>query len=195
MSRIFCTSIINWLSFSQVMGDGQVWKEQNTSSHIFLYQRLWGSGRSSIEYRPTKKMYSNVLTKPKQGKAFCKDRAILMNCDEDYDNIKEQEWTYPCLKDRVDALETVLMKKSESVKIPNKLTQYHRSVLGENRTRMVGMPTKQYNTSWSQGKNHVRGTDKKARMRHLKAIKTRIMQAWNRINIVRGREQKWTEWA
>ena len=38
-------------------------------------------------------MWSDVLTKPKQGVAFKKDRAQLMNCEENYDDDKDRQKT------------------------------------------------------------------------------------------------------
>ena len=34
----------------------------------------------TVEYGPTKTMWSDVLTKPKQGRPFCVLRVELMNC-------------------------------------------------------------------------------------------------------------------
>ena len=44
-----------------------------------------------IEHQPTEKMWSNVLTKPKQGAGFRQDRAVLMNVEEDYNENDEKE--------------------------------------------------------------------------------------------------------
>ena len=37
-----------------------------------------------MEHRATDKMWSDVLTKPKQGAAFRKDRAMLIDCAVEY---------------------------------------------------------------------------------------------------------------
>ncbi len=49
------------------------------------------AGEVSIEHKPTDQMWSDVLTKPKQGAAFRKDRAMLMNCDEEYNDDRERQ--------------------------------------------------------------------------------------------------------
>jgi len=36
-----------------------------------------------IEHKDTEDMWSDILTKPKQGKSFRKDRSRLMGCDVD----------------------------------------------------------------------------------------------------------------
>ena len=51
----------------------------------------------SVEHQPTEKMWSDVLTKPKQGRGFKQNRAILMNVEEDYDDEKESARTHPSL--------------------------------------------------------------------------------------------------
>ena len=45
----------------------------------------------TVEYCPTEEMWCDVLTKPKQGLAFRKDRAMLMNCPVDWTDICEGE--------------------------------------------------------------------------------------------------------
>ena len=47
-------------------------------------------GELTIEHQPTKRMWSDVLTKPKQGTGFRQDRAVLMNVDKDYGDEKEK---------------------------------------------------------------------------------------------------------
>jgi hypothetical protein len=46
-----------------------------------------------VENKPTEKMWSDILMKPKQGAGFRKDRAYLMNFPEDYDDDSEQSRT------------------------------------------------------------------------------------------------------
>jgi hypothetical protein len=66
------------------------------SCYFFIKDKV-DSGEVTIEHRPTDQMYSDVLTKPKQGKGFRLDRAELMNCEEDYDDDKERLRTHPKL--------------------------------------------------------------------------------------------------
>ena len=46
-----------------------------------------------IKYVPTDQMWSDILTKPKQGKGFRVDWSHLMNVPEDYDDEKERKPT------------------------------------------------------------------------------------------------------
>lgn len=61
------------------------WSSSKRTKHIklryFFIKDKVQSGDVSIEYRPTDQMWSDVLTKPKQGTAFRQDWAMLMNCD------------------------------------------------------------------------------------------------------------------
>ena len=41
-------------------------------------------GEVKIEHLGTEEMWADILTKPKQGKAFCQDRAKLMSCPVDW---------------------------------------------------------------------------------------------------------------
>jgi hypothetical protein len=66
------------------------WSSSKRTKHIKSRYFKVESGELSIEHRPTDQMWSDVLTKPKQGAAFRRDRAQLMNCDEDYDDQKER---------------------------------------------------------------------------------------------------------
>jgi hypothetical protein len=78
------------------------WSSSKRTKHIksrfFYIKDKVDSGEVSIEHRPTEKMWSDVLTKPKQGTGFRTDRAELQNCDIDYDDEKERLRTDPrCL--------------------------------------------------------------------------------------------------
>ena len=42
-------------------------------------------------------MWSDVLSKPLQGRAYCEMRSNLMNCPVDYDDDAEREATHPDL--------------------------------------------------------------------------------------------------
>ena len=66
-------------------------RTKHLKSRFFFIKDCMDCGEVSIEYEPTEKMYSDVLTKPKQGKAFHRDRAMLMKCADDYDDIEEQK--------------------------------------------------------------------------------------------------------
>jgi hypothetical protein len=47
------------------------------SRYIFIKDKV-DSGEVTIEHKPTDEMFLDVLTKPKQGKGFRQDRAMLM---------------------------------------------------------------------------------------------------------------------
>jgi hypothetical protein len=143
-------------------------------------------GEVSIEYKPTEKMYFDVLTKPKQGKAFRKDRAELMNCPEDNNDDEEKRRTHPSLLEKTQAVDDVLQVRSALIDIPPNSTQPRRSVLEKTSNRKVGAPT-DHETRWTRHNNRVSTYDKKARIRHSEAVKARILRARER-NLVRGRE-------
>ena len=76
-----------------LLANNGIWSSSKRTKHIksryFFIKDCIDRGDVSVEYQPTEQMYSDVLTKPKQGKAFCKDRAMLMNCTEDYSDDEE----------------------------------------------------------------------------------------------------------
>lgn len=86
------------------------WSRSRCTKHIksryFFIKDKFQSGEVSVKHRPTDSMWSDMLTKPKQGAGFCQDRAMLMNCDVDYNN--DKEWAdglifplYSCLSQKV----------------------------------------------------------------------------------------------
>jgi hypothetical protein len=164
------------------------WSSSKRTKHIksryFFIKDCVDRGEVSVEYQPSDKMYSDVLTKPKQGKAFCKDRAMLMNCSENYNDNEEHKRTHPSLLCRVETMEAVLRQKSALVDIPSNSSQYRRSVLDKEQQGMVGRPMtshvgrpKTCDMTWSRGNNHVSKFDGKAQMRHLEAVRARIVRA------------------
>lgn len=69
------------------------WSSLKHTKHIrsryFFIKDKVQSGEVTVKHRPMDKMWSDVLTKPKQGAGFHQDRATLMNCDVEYDDEKE----------------------------------------------------------------------------------------------------------
>ena len=65
-------------------------RTKHIKSRYFFIKDCVDRGDISVEYQPTDKMYSDMLTKPKQGKAFRMDRAVLMNCPENYNYDEEK---------------------------------------------------------------------------------------------------------
>ena len=54
-------------------------------------------GDIKIRHKPTDKMWIDCHTKPKQGLPWRRDRAMLMNISEDYNDEQEQLRTHPLL--------------------------------------------------------------------------------------------------
>ena len=52
---------------------------------FFMTERI-EMGEMEVQYCPTTKMWANLINKPNQGEAFRKDRAIIMNYSQKYDN-------------------------------------------------------------------------------------------------------------
>jgi hypothetical protein len=55
---------------------------------------------------------SDVLTKPKQRQGFRKDRAMLMNVPDDYNDEEERKKTHPNLHELLCKLEKVIETNS-----------------------------------------------------------------------------------
>ncbi len=69
------------------------WSSSKGTKHIksryFLIKDKIHKREVQMEYRPTERMWSDILTKPKQGAGFHRDRAYLMNVSEGYDDDAE----------------------------------------------------------------------------------------------------------
>ena len=77
------------------------WSSSKRTKHIkaryFLVKDKIDQGELSIEYMPTDQMWSDVNTKPKQGRQFRVLRSELMNVPVDYDDEAERKITHPDL--------------------------------------------------------------------------------------------------
>ena len=84
-------------------------RTKHIKHRYFLVKDYVDRGEIEIQYRETGKMWSDVLTKPKQGKAFRAFRAILMNVPEEYDDEAERRNTHPALlpKEELQAIAQV----------------------------------------------------------------------------------------
>jgi hypothetical protein len=154
------------------------WSSNKRTKHIksryFFIKDKVESGEISIEHRPTDKMWSDVLTKPKQGKGFRLDRSWLMNCEEDYDDEKERLRTHPKLlpikEGPVDAA-TV----TGTIEARNHDPAVHRrSVLGGEQ-KSAGK--KMQKVMWDTSLNRVQKNDVKVRRLHLEVVKARVLRA------------------
>jgi hypothetical protein len=126
------------------------------------------AGEVSIEHRPTDQMWSDVLTKPKQGAAFRKDRAMLMNCDEEYDDDKERR-----------DIPSILLPQPEGPVDPATITIAPQSILhGKDRRSVLENKQKTYKTvTWNTSQNKVDKKNPKLRERHLELVIARVMRA------------------
>jgi hypothetical protein len=61
-------------------------KTKHIKARYFFIEDKIEKGEVEFWYCPTKKMWSDVLNKPKQGAPFRKDRAMLMGVPEEYDD-------------------------------------------------------------------------------------------------------------
>jgi hypothetical protein len=64
--------------------------------YFFIRDKI-KNGDLKVVYCPTKIMWANILTKPKQGSPFRLDRSILMNVPINYDDNVERRLTNPLL--------------------------------------------------------------------------------------------------
>ena len=165
----------------QLANNGR-WSSSKRTKHIkarYFYIKDRIEQRDvKIEWTPTDKMWSDVLTKPKQGKGFRQDRAMLMNCDEDYDDEKERAQTHKLVLPKEEgpvAASTVtgiLPPKPQG----SKPVLQRRSVLEDKRRAM-----------WNTSHNRADGYNKKARLRHVELVVARILRGRNRTAIERSR--------
>ena len=72
-------------------------KTKHIRSKFFLIKDKVDQGDIEVQYKCTECMWSDMLTKPRRGKAFCKFCGHLMNVPENYDNEVERLNTHPGL--------------------------------------------------------------------------------------------------
>jgi hypothetical protein len=130
----------------QLANNGR-WSSSKRTKHIksgyFYIKEKIEQGEVSIDWAPTDKMWSDVLTKPKQGKGFRVDRAMLMNCDEDYDNEREHFRTHKSVLPRVEGpvdattINGVLPMKSQGYVNPS----LHRRSVSNRPSTSILLPT------------------------------------------------------
>ena len=80
--------------------NGRASSSRNTKhirNRFFLVKDLCDRSEIKIRHEGTETMWSDVLTKPKQGTPFKKLRAELMNCEVNYDDETERLKTHPKL--------------------------------------------------------------------------------------------------
>jgi hypothetical protein len=161
------------------------WSSSKRTRHIksryFFIKDKVDSKEVSIEHRPTNEMWSDVLTKPKQGKGFRADRSMLMNCAENYDDDAEQLRTHPKLLPELNITINTLNKR-QAVDC--------RSVLDEEQNRPRRCDTDRVTSIWGASSNRVDKHDVKARRRYDEVVKARLTEGVGRtlVRQVRGRE-------
>lgn len=79
------------------MGVGQAQENKTHQIVLFFVKDKVDSGKQSIEHQLTNKMWLDMLTKPKQGIGFQKDRVMLMNMEEACDNKCKRKRTHQSL--------------------------------------------------------------------------------------------------
>ena len=92
-------------------------KTKHIKHRYFLVNDKIIQGNLEIKYKSTDQMWSNVLAKPHQGKAYCIFCSHIMNVPEDYDNDMERSKTRPLLLPKYDKAVgiTALVHKGQSV--------------------------------------------------------------------------------
>ena len=152
------------------------WSSSKRTRHIksryFFIKDKVESGEVSVEHRPTNEMWSDTLTKPKQGKGMRMDRAMLMGCEEDYNDERERLKTDPRLLPKVADVTITINKPDKDRHVDR------RSVLGETQND----PFKDQTTGlWNTSQNRVDVNNVKAKLRYSEVVKARLQ----RVNDVR----------
>jgi hypothetical protein len=165
------------------------WSSGKRTKHIksryFYIKDKVDSGEVSIEHRPTGEMYCDVLTKPKQGKGMCLDRAMLMNCDVNYDDEKERLRTHPKLLPKPEGPVDPKM-------IAGTITAQNHDQAGDRRSVLADSLNKtRRSVTWNASLDRVDVNNEKVRKRHLELVVARAIRARDRElagNKARGRE-------
>jgi hypothetical protein len=158
------------------------WSSSKRTKHIksryFYIKDKVDQGEVNIQHQPTDKMWSDVLTKPKQGKGFRLDRSMLMNVPEVYNDEEERKKTHPKLISLAQGLEQSVRQNSMLSRATSDQLQHCRSVLSK----------EQKQVTWKQDYGRVSANDKKARVRHLEVVKARIVARRAKTVQMLGRE-------
>ena len=144
------------------------WSSSKRTRHIksryFFIKDKVDSGEVMVEHRPTDEMWSDTLTKPKQGKGMRVDRAMLMGCEEDYNDDRERERTDAQLLPRVSDITIMESDKDRS--------NDRRSVLDG------GVKHDPFSTQttglWNTSQNRVDVNNVKAKLRYSEVVKARL---------------------
>ena len=112
-------------------------RTKHIKHRFFFIKDLRDCGEVEVKHEGTHTMWSDVLTKPKQGKAFYVMRGMLMNIPEQYDDDVERRLTHPKLLPTEEALPIVTETLKQAVAMAGtmgrraKPSDHRRSVLGE----------------------------------------------------------------
>eukprot|EP00956_Cyclotella_meneghiniana_P028301 scaffold65295_cov71-Cyclotella_meneghiniana.AAC.14 len=140
-------------------------RTKHIKSRYFFIKDKVDSGEIEVQHQPTDKMWSDVLTKPKQGAAFKRDRAMLMNCIEEYDDEVEASRTHPkLLPKQTNPIDTTTLDAQNDDQAVQR-----RSVLARS-----GKPALM---TWNTSSNRVDVYNEKARRRHAEAVEARVLRA------------------
>eukprot|EP00804_Cyclotella_cryptica_P018945 CCRYP_006453-RA/>CCRYP_006453-RA protein AED:0.59 eAED:0.59 QI:0/0/0/1/0/0/2/0/207 len=132
------TTIDHLVSNEQALVKFETNKTHKTR-YFFVKDRI-EQGELEVQHMPTDKMWSNILTKPKQGKTFREMRGMLINVPEEYDDEVERRHTPSYLLPTDEPVENHPNKmthptNSMSPVQPMSILRHCRSVLkDENRT-------------------------------------------------------------
>ena len=152
--------------------------------YFFIKDKV-DSGEVTVKHRGTKEMWSDVLTKPKQGLPMRQDRAELMNCPVDYDDEFERMNTHPKLLPKpAGPVDPKLVHNPINAK-NNGLTNDRRSVLDN-----VHNSRKMQRVTWNTSHKLDR-TNEKARARHVELVIARVLRdktLMASLRAARGRE-------
>jgi hypothetical protein len=150
------------------------WSSGKRTKHIrsryFYIKDKVESGEVSIQHRGTKEMWSDVLTKPKQGLGMRQDRAELMNCPVDYDDEVERRNTHPKLLAKLEGA-----VDSEQVSKPTN-DESQRPIIGRRSVLVdVHKSKKMSRVTWNTSHRVDRSNDK-ARERHVELVIARLLR-------------------
>ena len=118
-------------------------KTKHIRHRFFLIKNRVESGDVEIAYKPTGSMWSDILTKPKQGSIFRKFRGHLMNVPTDYDDEAERLRMHPLLLPKEDeakplstAEKNVLKKTTNNISFAPDVKFTQRTILRPNVPRI-----------------------------------------------------------
>ena len=112
-------------------------RTKHINNRFFLVKDKIDRGELKVQCEPTTRMWSDVLTKPKQGIVFYELRGYFMNCPTNYDNDLEWRNMHPSLLPKDEDKQDLSEKDQKTIRKAVTILLFCRSVKQKTTTRSM----------------------------------------------------------